>query len=320
MDNFWHHYWWVILIVSLVILIIVYILYRIYQIFHIDYHWEVNRHFPQWSNEGIITRDNYFLHTEFKFIDNSEYIIIGVHGMGASLTDFKPAAKFFTSHGISFLSFDQRGWGENEKWKYHTLGTTINDIKDIIIVLNERYPNKKILLMGESLGSALIALAIKKLPKMIDGAILTNFVTKKQILRIKPVLFFQAIWGFLFYKHYQLPIIFDMEAFSINPNYIKKGIIRSKTNMNFTLLFALQAKKLSQQVPKNLNNSKCPVLIIQSGEDIFADFDKIKKNNKKWRTGITYNFYKEGKHSILNEPNINIILQDVLNWVEKEDI
>lgn len=320
MDNFWQHYWWVILIVSLFVLIILYILYRIYQIFHIDYRWELNRHFPQWSNEGIITRDNYFLHTEFKFIDSSKYIIIGIHDIGSSLTDFKLTAKFFTKHGISFLSFDQRGWGENEKWKYHTLGTTINDIKDIIIVLNERYPNKKILLMGESLGSALVALAIKKLPKMIDGAILTNFVTKKQIFKIKPALIFQAIWGFLFYKHYPLPITFDMKTISSNPNYIKKATIRAKTNMKFTLLFFLQAQKLSKQVPKNINNVKCPVLIIQSGKDIFADFDKIEKNNKMWRLGITYNFYEEGNHAILNEPNINIILQDVLTWIEKEYI
>ncbi len=320
MDNFWQHYWWVILIIVLVVLIIVYILYRIYQIFHIDYRWELNRHFPQWSNEGIITRDNYFLHTEFKFIDSSKYIIIGVHDMGASLTDFKLAANFFTKHGISFLSFDQRGWGENEKWKYHTLGTTINDIKDIIIVLNERYPNKKILLIGESLGSALVALAIKKLSKMIDGAILTNFVTKKKIFKMKPSLVFQTIWGFLFYKHYPLPITFDYKTISTNSNYIKKTTIRAKTNMKVTLLFTLQAQKLSKQVPKNINHAKCPVLIIQSGKDIFADFAKIEKNNKMWRPGITYNFYEKGNHAILNEPNINIILQDVLTWIEKEHI
>lgn len=320
MDNFWQHYWWAILIVVLAMLIILYILYRIYQIFHIDYHWELNRHFPQWSNEGIITRDNYFLHTEFKFVDNSKYIIISIHGMGASLTDFKTVANFFTKHGISFLSFDQRGWGKNEKWKYHTLGTTINDIKDIITVLNERYPNKKILLMGESLGSALTALAIKRLPKIIAGAILTNFVTKKQIFKIKPSLVCHAIWGFLFYKHHPLPIIFDMETISINSNYIKKGKISAMTNMKFTLLFSLQAQKLIKQVQKNLNGAKCPVLIVQSAKDIFADFDKIEKNNKRWRQGITYSFYEEGNHVILNEPNINIIWEDVLIWIEKEQI
>lgn len=62
------------------------------------------------------------------------------------------------------------------------------------------------------------------------------------------------------------------------------------------------------------------MLIIQSGKDIFADFAKIEKNSKMWRSGITYNFYEEGNHAILNDANINIILQDVLTWIEKEHI
>lgn len=315
MDDFWQQYWWIIVIGVLLILMLIYIIYRIYQIFHIDYYHEHNLHFPQWSNEGIITRDNYFLHTEFKFIDSSKYIIIGVHGMGASLTDFKKSFQYFTKNGISFLSFDQRGFGENEKWKYHTLGTTINDIKDIISVLNERYPDKKIILMGESLGSALTALAAKKLIKMIDGVILTNFVTKKQILKLKPLLIFQALWGFMFHKHHNLPFTFQMEEISTNPKYIENGKIRAMTNMQFTLLFSLQAQKLSKDVPKNLNMAKCPVLIIQSGKDAFADFNKIKINNKRWRKGVTYNFYENGKHAILNEPNIMEILYDVKKWL-----
>ncbi|WP_375318334.1 alpha/beta hydrolase [Spiroplasma endosymbiont of Virgichneumon dumeticola] len=320
MDNFWQQYWWTVVIGILAVLLLIYIIYRIYQIFHIDYYWERNLHFPQWSNEGIITRDNYFLHTEFKFVDNSKYIIIGVHGMGASLTDFKTSTKYFTKNCISFLSFDQRGFGENEKWKYHTLGTTINDIKDIISVLNERYPDKKIILMGESLGSALTALAAKKLTKMIDGAILTNFVTKKQVLKLKPSLVCQSLWGFLFHKHHNLPITFEMEEISTNPKYIKNGKMRAMTNMKFTLLFSLQAQKLSKNVPKNLNSAKCPVLIVQSGKDAFADFNKIKINNKHWRDGITYNFYENGKHAILNESNIIEILDDVKKWIDSSNV
>lgn len=315
MDQFWQYYWWVMLIIILIGLILIYILYRIYQIYHFDYNSERNLHFPQWSNEGIITRDNYFIHTEFNFINNSKYIVIGIHGMGASLTDFKLTAQYFMKQNISFISFDQRGFGENEKWKYHTLGTTINDIKDIINVLNERYPNKKIILMGESLGSAFSALAAKKLPKIINGIILTNFVTKKRISKLTPILLLQIIWGFMVYKHQPLAITFNLKDMSNNKNYIKKSNIRNITNMKFTLLFYIQAQKLSKQVSKNINNSICPTLIIQSGEDMFANDKIIKHNNEHWRTGITYHFYNKGKHAILNEPNIDHILADINQWI-----
>lgn len=61
---------------------------------------------------------------------------------------------------------------------------------------------------------------------------------------MKPSLVFQAIWGFLFYKHYPLPITFDFKTISTNPNYIKKATNRAKTNMKVTLFFYFATSKI----------------------------------------------------------------------------
>lgn len=318
MAQFWENYWWI-LVLAILLIFTLFFLWRWYQIFHLDYSWEKRRHFPQWTKEGIITRDNYLLHTEHHFVSDSKYIVIGIHGMGASKEDFEEVSKFLKAKQISFLTFDQRGWGENNRWKYHSLGTTISDIADVINVLNERLPNQKIILLGESLGSAVSALAAKKLAGSIAGVVLTNFVTKKSIFKINFKLFFKTVIGFIFYKHMHMPIKFDMQELSVNPEYIEYGNDRSMSNMPFTTLYALQAKKISSKVVKNINESQAPALIIQSGKDLFADLDRVKANEKKWRMGVTYKFYPEGKHAILNEPIIKDILQDTEKWI-KENI
>lgn len=316
--NFWSDYWWVILIIVLFILILLFLM-RWYQFHHIDYKWEKKRHFPQWSNSGIITRDNYLLRTNYNFIEDSKYIIICVHSMGGAKEDFNRTKKFLNDNQISFLSFDQRNWGENGKWKYHSLGTTISDIEDIINVLVERYPNQKIFLLGESFGASIVALALKRLDNQLAGAILVNFITKSQVFRLTTKSVFKVFIGFLFYKNILLPVNYDPSDFSDSIEYIDAVNERNyrRNNKSFTLLYFLQAKKITRKVAKNVNDTADPVMILQTEEDIMADFDKVAENEKKWRKGISYKFYKKGKHTILNDSHTEAVLKDIVHWVNE---
>lgn len=316
--DFWKDYWWIILIISVVVLLFLFFLLRWFQVYHISYNWEKKRHFPQWSKAGIITRDNYLLHTNYNFVENSKCIIIGIHSIRCAKEDFIAAKKFFAEQKISLLSFDQRNWGKNNKWKYHSLGTTIADLQDIISVLNEKFPNQKIFLLGEALGSSFCALALKRLENKLDGVILTNFITSNKVIKLTPNLIFRTIIGFCFNKQLVLPIELDLKKVSDNEIYIdyfnERNYRRSK-QQGVTVVYALQAQKITKAVPKNINHSTCPALIIQTGDDIFADYDQVKVNEKKWRDTVTYHFYDQGKHAILNDLPIKPILQDIAFWI-----
>lgn len=317
--NFWSNYWWVVVIIVLVVLILLFIL-RWYQLYHLDYRWEKRLHFPQWSNSGIITRDNYLLRTSYNFIDDSKIIVIGVHSIGGSKEDFDRTKVFLNQNNISFLSFDQRNWGENVKWNYHSLGTTVVDIEDIISVLVERFPNQKIFLLGESFGSALVALTLTRLDNQLAGVILTNFVTRGQVFKKSANTIAKASVGFLFYKNILLSINYDPEDFSDSIEYIDAVNERNyrRNNKAFTLLYLIQAKKITKKIFKNINHhTASPVLILQTGDDILADYDKVHENEHKWRKGVTYKFYKKGKHAILNDSHTEIVLKDINKWISE---
>lgn len=314
--NFWSDYWWVILLIVLLILILLFLL-KWYRFHHIDYKWEKKRHFPQWSNSGVITRDNYLLRTSYNFVEDSRCIVIGVHSLGGSKEDFDLAKTFFIKQKISFLSFDQRNWGENGKWKYHSLGTTVSDIEDIINVLIERFPGQKVILLGDSFGSSLVALALKRLDNQVAGAVLTNFVTKNWNFKMTGSLFFKLFVGFIFYKNIMLPVNYDPADLSDRTEYIDAVNERNyrRNNKSFTLLYLVQARNITKSVVKNINETVSPVMVIQSGQDILADYDKVKNNAKKWRKGVTYKFYKKGKHAILNDSQTATILKDIEKWI-----
>ncbi|WP_235083216.1 alpha/beta fold hydrolase [Spiroplasma platyhelix] len=305
-----------ILLIFLLILVLLFLL-RWYQFHHIDYKWEKKRHFPQWTNSGVITRDNYLLRTNYNFVEDSRCVVIGVHSMGGSKEDFNLAKDFFHKQKISFLSFDQRNWGENGKWKYHSLGTTVSDIEDIINVVIERFPKQKIILLGDSFGSSLVALALKRLDNQVAGAILTNFVTKNWNFKLTASLFFKLAAGLIFYKNILLPITYDPSDLSDRTEYVDAVNERNyrRNNKSFTLLYLMQAKNSTKSVVKNINDTVSPVLVIQSGEDILADYDKVEDNEKKWRKGVTYKFYKKGKHAILNDSHTDAVLKDIEKWI-----
>lgn len=315
---FWKDYWWVILIIAVVVLFFLFFLLRWFKVYHISYNSEKKRHFPQWSEAGIITRDNYLLHTNYNFIEDSNLIVIGIHSLRCAKEDFIIAKDFFAEQKISLLSFDQRNWGKNSKWKYHSLGTTIADLEDIISVLNEKFPNQKIFLLGEALGSAFCALALHRLEDKIDGVILTNFITSKKIIKMTPILIFRKIIGFWFNKQLILPIEFDLKKISDNEIYIdyfnERNYRRSK-QQGVTVVYGLQGEKISKAVSKNINQSTCPAMIIQTGNDIFADYRQVKINEKNWRDTVTYRFYEQGKHAILNDLPIKVILSDIAAWI-----
>lgn len=318
--GFWKDYWWVILIVTVILMLFLFFLLRWFKVYHISYNSEKKRHFPQWSDVGIITRDNYLLHTNYNFVEDSNSIVIGIHSLRCAKEDFISAKDFFAEQKISLLGFDQRNWGKNSKWKYHSLGTTIADLEDIVSVLNEKFPNQKIFLLGEALGSAFCALALKRLEDKIDGVILTNFITSKRVIKMTPNLICRKIIGFLFNKQLILPIEFDLKKISDNEIYIdyfnERNYRRSK-QQGVTVVYGLQGDKISKAVPKNINQSTCPAMIIQTGNDIFADYDKVKVNEKNWRDTVTYRFYDQGKHAILNDLPIQTILQDISAWIVK---
>lgn len=300
------------------ILFFLFILLRWFQVYHISYNSEKNRHFPQWTDAGIITRDNYLLHTNYNFVADSKCIVIGIHSLRCAKEDFIAAKNFFAKEKISLVGFDQRNWGKNSKWKYHSLGTTITDLEDIISVLNEKFPDQKLFLLGEALGSAFCALALKRLESKLDGVILTNFITSNRVIKMTPKLTFKKMIGFLFNKQLVLPIEFDLTKVSDNEIYIdyfnERNYRRSK-KQGVTVVYALQGNKISKFVPKNINQSNCPAMIIQTGNDIFADYDKVKTNEKNWRNTVTYRFYNQGKHAILNDLPIKAILQDIVTWI-----
>ena len=122
-------------------------------------------------SDKIIEKKTFY---EWGDINTSEIIILAIHGYNDYANSFKLPAKYLSKNNIVTFSFDLDGFGKNDNSGFwFPLEVHRKLIKKELLKLKKKYPQKKIFLLGESMGGAIITSLMthnKGLP--IDGAVL----------------------------------------------------------------------------------------------------------------------------------------------------
>ncbi|WP_083197440.1 alpha/beta fold hydrolase [Candidatus Viadribacter manganicus] len=82
-------------------------------------------------------------------------VIIALHGMNDYANTFYLAGPWFAEHGVALYAYDARGFGRSPNrgvWAGERLMT--EDLRTAIIVARRTHPNAKIVVIGDSMGSA----------------------------------------------------------------------------------------------------------------------------------------------------------------------
>lgn len=266
----------------------------------------------------IILRDLYEVKIFKQMVDKSNTIIIGVHGLQGQKEDFKLLSAFCKKSQISLISYDRRGIGKNANdWKFKSLSTDINDLKDVINAVKTKYPNQEIIVFGESLGAAIASHAVKN-NRQVDALIITNLVTKRNLAQHSLSFILRYSFAFLFNSNIEMPIFIDNQDISSSKSHITNMNQRYSVRQNWSLRFFLQFKKINKNSISIISNLKQQTLILQSADDVFSDFHQLKVNHKYWKTQHNYVFLFDGKHALINEPNIKDLFdKEIMPWIVK---
>jgi acylglycerol lipase len=105
--------------------------------------------------------------------ENDKAIILALHGLNDYGAGFETTGRYLESQGISLISYDQRGFGASAGAGYwHGSQRMIKDNLDMLHILRQRYPDKPLFLLGESMGGAIALASLNQLDIEIDGTIL----------------------------------------------------------------------------------------------------------------------------------------------------
>ena len=274
-------------------------------------------------------KDN-FNERYWKADSQTEFVIIAIHGYNDYSYSFEYPANVFKKFGIDTFSFDLRGFGKNmDHGNWFPLEVHINDIEIFLQKIKFKNPKKKIFLLGESMGGAIVVSMVnqKKIP--IDGVIL-----------VAP-----AIWDFTKKNFFKSTLLNFFSKIFPNQTLSGDGIINVKPSNNIEMLkqFSSDSNVIHKPTLKSLNgiiklmdksfiealtylkNPRYETLIILPMKDEIVPrkpllsilrTKEVKKNvGKKIQIGVYPNNY----HMILRDLEGDEVSREIKEWLTNRE-
>ena len=283
--------------------------------------------------------------------DNSDTIKAVVqisHGMAEHSERYMRFAEFLTANNFAVYANDHRGHGktagkvENLGYFADTKGwnLVVEDMKSLTNIIHENHPKSPVFLFGHSMGSLLFREYIFSYSQEINGVILSGtagdpgllgnvgiVVSKTECLlrgkKAKSTLLDKLSFGNFNTAFKPNRTAFDWLSRDTKEvdKYIEDpycGSIFTAGFFNDMLTGINNINKFSniQKISKTLpvyffSGAKDPV-----GENTKGVLKVINTFKKAGLTDVSFKFYEEGRHEMLNEINREEVFSDILNWLK----
>jgi len=251
--------------------------------------------------------------------NNANAIVAIIHGYAEHSSRYTHVAKYLVNHGYAVETFDLRSHGKSDGKNtfIRLFDEFLSDVDLFLKRVQERHQDKNIFLLGHSMGGLIASLFVVTRQPELQGLILSGAAVKISD-DISPLLVkLSSIIGKILPK---LPTIkLDGTAISRDPEIVKKydndpltyrGGIPARTGAELN-----RATKMIQQ---QMEAIKLPLLIVHGTADRLADPEGSRQLYKRAESkDKTLKLYDGFYHEVMNEPEKERVLGDIVNWLEK---
>lgn len=244
-------------------------------------------------------------------------VLLFVHGLGAHSERWDFMANFLVNKKYSSYAIELMGFGETKGVPGHidSFNQYFQDIKELYQLAKQECPNKKIFLLGESLGGLISFLLASEQPDLFAGLILIS-PAFKNAMTFSFSSYLQFIPS-LFYNH-QKPVDMPFTAamctrdvsYQQKMDADKREIRVASTRMLLNIMFGqIKAKKAAK-------NMTIPSLFLLSGKDYLVDpkesrkvFQTLAAKDKKLLE------YPDMLHALSIDLERERVFEDILSWL-----
>jgi alpha-beta hydrolase superfamily lysophospholipase len=251
--------------------------------------------------------------------DTPRAVILALHGMNDSRDAWEYPAPDMAQAGIAVYSPDLRGFGATEtRGLWPGRDGLVSDTRAMVGLLRARYPTTKLILMGESMGAAvLMDLASRPDAPKVDGYVL-----------IAP-----AVWGRARMNWVLRTSLFVAANTFPGIRLTGRGVVKVTATDNRVALRRLSTDPLTLRGARidairglvDLMDSalaaapgfRAPALFMYGGKD---ELIPAKATAATWRMlpdGPVRAFYPDGYHLLLRDLNRAAPIGDILAWIAR---
>lgn len=274
-------------------------------------------------------------------------IIQIAHGMAEHIQRYDEFAQYLIYANIYVYGNDHRGHGMTGRGSNSTgyfadkegFEKVVNDMSTLTTIIEKEYPNVPIFLFGHSMGSFLSRRYIQLFADKLSGVILSGTggdpgvigkigrmiaarEIKKKGRRQPSPLLNKLTFGS--YNKGFLPNRTEFDWLSRDEMEVDKYIEDPDCGGIFTTGFFHDLLKGLETInkPKNLKDipQNLPIYLLSGSKDPVGDNTKgvLKTYQAYQQAGlndVTYQFYDNARHEILNETNKQEVYKDIVNWI-----
>lgn len=248
-------------------------------------------------------------------------VLVAIHGFNDYSNFFQHPGEFLSRQGIACYAYDQRGFGGSPRpGTWSGTGAYVNDLDLFVRLIRRKHPGVPVYVLGESMGGA-ITLATLTLANAtpVDGAIL-----------VAP-----AIWGRETMPWYQQSLLWTLShtvpgltltgrglkiqpsdnidmlrALSRDPLVIKQTRVEAIHGLTDLMDTALQNAAKVNIRTLMVYGEKDQVIPKQATQRFLHSFLEHNAGQK------TVAFYQDGYHMLLRDLHADLVLQDIVAWMQ----
>ena len=129
---------------------------------------------PQLTDTHAVMDDGYRLPlTRWTSVGNTRAIVLAVHGLNEYSFVFDSLGQYLSSHGITLIAYDQRGFGNSAgQGLWHGSERLGRDLVAVTELVREQHNDIPLYLLGESMGGAVVLSSLASTHLDVDGSIL----------------------------------------------------------------------------------------------------------------------------------------------------
>jgi alpha-beta hydrolase superfamily lysophospholipase len=269
------------------------------------------------------------------------------HGMAETAARYERFAGILTKSGYAVYAADQRGHGRTIKDPAHAgeagadaLNSMLGDLHQLSGIIKEEIPASPVFLLGHSMGSFLARGYIARWGAQLKGAILSGtggpadlmtvigqgvaYLEKMRVGATGRSNLLNTLSFGSFNKQFQ-PARTDFDWLSRDAKEVDKYIADPFCGGIFPAAFFFDLLKYLRQIDNQDQLLKIPKdlpLYLFSGQKdpVGANAEGVKKLIKIYEklgiADLSFKFYEDGRHEMLNEINRDIVIADVIKWLD----
>jgi len=256
--------------------------------------------------------------TQSQPVTDPKASVIIVHGLAEHSGRYDHVIRYLTDNGYVVWTFDLRGHGQSDGKRSYvkSFNDYLDDLSLIIARSLEEYPHLPTILFGHSMGGAIATLYTITHKPAIRGLLLSA-ASLKISSSVSPILIKLApLISAIFPK--MKTIVLDGSAISRDPLIVQaynndplnyRGGIPARTGAELNAAI--------RRIQSQMATIDLPLLIMHGTFDRLADIaGSHLLYNKAVSSDKTLKFYEGFYHEILNDPEKQVVLNDMREWLD----